>query len=261
MELSCRTQRLRPDENGVNRWETVTTSCEMIPSQTTVILCDVWDNHWNRAAVSRLEPLLKPMNDLCSILRGQGVWIIHAPSDTVSFYDGCPARERMRRRCGGTPRIVRSLPDPPSPLDASDGGNDANAPDALVNRRVWTRQHPAIMIDQQKDGISDDGPEIFGCLRERGINCVLFMGVHTNMCVLNRSFGIKNLVRWGMDAVLIRDLTDPMYNPAMPPYVNHGLALELITGYIEKFWCPTVGSEDLRKAFYADANKTNANLY
>jgi nicotinamidase-related amidase len=254
MKLPYRTQRLQPDENGFNRWESVISFCETIPSQTAVILCDVWDNHWNRAAVMRLEPLLKPMNDLCAALREQGVWIIHAPSDTISFYAGTPARERMRHPCGHALRIVLNLPDPLLPLDASDGGNDANVPDALVNQRVWTRQHPAITIDQQKDGISDDGPEIFACLQARGITRVLLMGVHTNMCILNRSYGIKNLVRWGMNAALIRDLTDPMYNPAMPPYVNHGLALELMTGFIEKFWCPTIGSEDLRKAFCADAN-------
>jgi hypothetical protein len=71
------------------------------------------------------------------------------------------------------------------------------------------------------------------------------MGVHTNMCVINRSFGIKQLVRWGLQAVLIRDLTDAMYNPAMRPYVSHREGTELVIGYIEKFWAPSVESREL----------------
>jgi len=26
---------------------------------------------------------------------------------------------------------------------------------------------------------------------------------------------------WGMDIAMVRDMTDGMYNPAMPPYVSH----------------------------------------
>jgi hypothetical protein len=76
---------------------------------------------------------------------------------------------------------------------------------------------------------------------------MLILGVHTNMCVLHRSFGIKQMVRWGVEPVLIRDLTDTMYNPAMPPYVSHDEGTRLTIEYIEKFWCPTVLSDDLCK--------------
>ena len=71
------------------------------------------------------------------------------------------------------------------------------------------------------------------------------MGVHTNMCVLGRSFGIKQMVRWGMSVALVRDLTDAMYNPAMPPYVSHDEGTRLVVEYVEKFWCPTIASADL----------------
>jgi hypothetical protein len=73
------------------------------------------------------------------------------------------------------------------------------------------------------------------------------MGVHTNMCVLNRSFAIKQMVRWGVNIALVRDLTDTMYNPAMPPYVSHDEGTRLVVEYIEKFWCPSLLSDDLLK--------------
>ena len=87
--------------------------------------------------------------------------------------------------------------------------------------------------------------ELLALYRQRGIDTVLIAGVHTNMCVLHRSFAIKQLVRWAIPVYLIRDLTDCMYNPARAPYVSHEAATELAVRYIEQFWCPSVTSEDL----------------
>ena len=71
------------------------------------------------------------------------------------------------------------------------------------------------------------------------------MGVHTNMCVLGRSFGIRNMTRWGLDCYLVRDLTDTMYNPDMPPKVSHDEGTELVVRHIEEHWCPSLLSADL----------------
>ena len=65
------------------------------------------------------------------------------------------------------------------------------------------------------------------------------------MCVFHRTFAINQMVRWGMDVALIRDLTDAMYNPAMPPYVSHSKGTELVVEFIEKFWCASVESVDI----------------
>jgi hypothetical protein len=71
------------------------------------------------------------------------------------------------------------------------------------------------------------------------------MGVHANMCILNRSFGIRQLTKWGVRCILVRDLTDAMYNPASRPYVSHAAGTELVVEYIEKYWAPSVSSNDL----------------
>ena len=105
-----------------------------------------------------------------------------------------------------------------------------------MNEHLWTRQHPAILIDQDLDVISDEGAQIYKVLREREIPHVVIMGVHTNMCILNRSFGIKQLVRWGVDTMLCRDLTDSMYNPTTSPYVDRDTGTELVLVYIESHW-------------------------
>ena len=54
-------------------------------------------------------------------------------------------------------------------------------------------------------------------MRQRGIENVIVMGVHTNMCVLGRPFAIRQMVYQGQNVVLMRDMTDTMYNPQMRP--------------------------------------------
>ena len=71
------------------------------------------------------------------------------------------------------------------------------------------------------------------------------MGVHTNMCVLGRSFAIRQMTRWGVNCILVRDLTDTMYNPRMKPYVPHEKGTELVISHIERYWCPSILSRDL----------------
>jgi len=69
--------------------------------------------------------------------------------------------------------------------------------------------------------------------------------VHTNMCVLGRPFGLRQMVKNGKNAVLVRDMTDTMYNPRSAPFVTHFRGTELIIEHIEKFVCPTITSDQL----------------
>jgi nicotinamidase-related amidase len=84
--------------------------------------------------------------------------------------------------------------------------------------------------------------------RPRGIDHLLITGVHTNMCILNRTFAIKQMTRWGKKCILVRDLTDAMYDPQDRPYVSHAQGTELVIQHIEKYWSPTVLSADLLRA-------------
>jgi hypothetical protein len=69
------------------------------------------------------------------------------------------------------------------------------------------------------------------------------------MCVLNRAFAIKKMTALGIRCILVRDLTDAMYNPADAPHVTHDAGTQLVIEYIEKFWCPTTTSVELLRAF------------
>ena len=41
----------------------------------------------------------------------------------------------------------------------------------------------------------DSGQEVFNFCEQEGIRNIAIMGVHTNMCILHRSFAIKQMTR------------------------------------------------------------------
>ena len=63
------------------------------------------------------------------------------------------------------------------------------------------------------------------------------------------SQAIKRMTALGIRCILVRDLTDAMYNPEDAPRVSHDAGTQLVIEYIEKYWCPTAISSDLLKAF------------
>lgn len=242
INLKLKSQYLAQDKNGYNVWNQVIKDEEWKADETALILCDVWDKHWSRGADERLFVMLPAMNELIKYLREKGVLIVHAPSDTMEYYSQHPARLRILE-CPvvDIPEVVER-PDYPLPVDASDQGSDTDDKPHIA----WTCQHPMIFIDEERDVISDDGSEIFSFFHHKCIKNVFMMGVHTNMCILHRTFAIKAMVRRGFNPVLVRDLTDSMYNPEKPPYVSHEEGTRLVIEYIEKFWCPTVLSKDIK---------------
>ncbi|GAG50812.1 unnamed protein product, partial [marine sediment metagenome] len=105
----------------------------------------------------------------------------------------------------------------------------------------WRSQVDIIEI-RNKDAISDSGVEAWNLLEQHGIDNVIIMGVHTNMCVLGRPFGLRNMARYGKNVVLMRDMTDTMYNSQMRPFVSHFTGTDLVVEHIEKYVCPTITS-------------------
>ncbi|MBX3010081.1 MAG: isochorismatase family protein [Caldilineaceae bacterium] len=242
LTLHLRQWQLAQDSGGYNEWQLVTQQRTLTGGQVAIIICDMWDKHWSRGAVEREALIIPRMNAALAGARAKGVHVIHAPSETMDFYAEHPARQRILALPPVAPPPDREQANPPLPVDASDGGSDTGEPKSY---KAWSRQHADLVVDTARDLISDNGSEIYSYLQANGIAQVLIMGVHTNMCILNRSFAIKQMVKWGVNIALVRDLTDTMYNPAMPPYVPHAEGTRLVVEYIEKFWCPSLLSADL----------------
>lgn len=181
----------------------------------TLCVCDLWDDHWCRGSARRVEAMAPDVDRVLCAARERGAPIIHAPSDTMAFYAGHPARARAQGVPRRTPPPLR---DPPLPVDASDGGCDSGE---TPWHRAWTRQHPAVRI-ADGDHITEHGAELYSILGAVGAEYLLLLGVHTNMCILDRSFAIRQMTRRGVRCILVRDLTDTMYNPARAAFPRHG---------------------------------------
>src|SRR5688572_2829122 len=251
LNLALRRQTLEhPD--GFATWTPKSTNVSWPAEKTALVLCDVWDRHTCRGAEARLERMLPTMERLVTALREKGALIVHAPSDTMPYYEGTAARKRAQEAPqdglpAKVPESERRVEEPPQPLDQHDAcdtcPDDQHPKHESGMPYPWTREHPAISVDEERDAVSADGHEHLALFRQRGIEHILLMGVHTNMCILRRTFSIKQMVKWEREFVLIRDMTDVMYNPARPPYVSHDEGTRLTVEYIEKFWCPTVTSD------------------
>ena len=223
-------------------------------AQTAIIICDVWDAHTCSLSAQRVAAMAPRINQVVSAARSLGVMIVHAPSDTMKFYDGTPWRERMQRApmaASTTPILARCARDPIEernfPIDDTAGGcDDPISKEETGPPYPWTREHPAIDV-VGFDGVSDNGQEIYNFFKQEGITNVALMGVHTNICILNRSFGMRQMTRLGFQMVLVRDLTDSMYDPRTRPFVSHARGTELVIEHIEAMWCPSVLSDDLTR--------------
>lgn len=251
---------------GSGRYHTLT-ECDITwnARETAIIVCDMWDAHHCLNAVRRANELAPRMNHVLHAARDRGTLIIHAPSGCMEPYANRPGRHLAKSAptannlpgeigqwCTKIPSEERGA----YPVDQREGGED----DDLVEHRQWhaylasigrnpkapwTAQIAALDIDDAKDAISDSGVEIWNLLEQRGIKNVVLLGVHTNMCVLGRPFGLRQLAKNGKNVVLMRDMTDTMYDPTKWPYVSHFTGTDLIVEHIEKFVCPTVTSGDL----------------
>jgi nicotinamidase-related amidase len=222
------------------------------PRETAILICDLWDKHWCASASRRCGELADKMAPLIEAARTRGVRIIHAPSDTIDFYKDSPARQKILAAPAAIPPVpierwcrIDKEHEGELPIDDADGGCDDEP--QCKNYKAWSREHPAIRVADD-DVVSDDGREIYNYLVQQGIKNILYVGVHTNMCVLGRSFGIRQMSREGFQTVLVRDLTDALYNPRARPQVSHGEGTRLVIEHIEKHWCPTTTSAELVRA-------------
>jgi len=226
-------------------------------SETAIVVCDVWSNHRCRASAERIEIIAPKINAVLAAARDHGVAIVHAPSGGVSYYETTPFRKRMKLATYFEPPVpiadvVRAdvAVEPPLPIDDSDGGCDDPEPNALVEFDY--RQHPAIRMVGY-DGVTENGHELYNFCRQEGIKNIVILGIHTNMCVLGRSFGIRQLRSLGFNVVLCRDLTDAAYDPRDYPFVSHARGTELVVEHIETYLCPSIESACLTRVIPGSA--------
>jgi putative membrane-bound dehydrogenase-like protein len=234
----------RSRKDGQLRQSTV----EIDPRGTAIIICDMWDQHWCKGATDRVGEMAPRMNEVVELARKKGMFIIHAPSETMEFYKDTPQRKRaIEAAMAKSPtemgrwRRLDKDKEPPLPIDDSDGGCDDIPKCKGGPPYPWKRQIATITVAPE-DAVSDNGQEVYNLLQQHSRSNVIVMGVHANMCVLGRSFAIRQMVANGKNVLLMRDMTDTMYCSRMRPFTNHFRGTDLVIEHIERYWCSSITS-------------------
>ncbi|MDR2383222.1 MAG: cysteine hydrolase [Prevotellaceae bacterium] len=233
-------------EGGEGAWMAINRIETWKPSETALVICDMWDKHWCDISNARFGELAVALEQVVKDARSKGVKIVHAPSDCMDYYKDYPQRKEAKKYRDAKLAALANGEKLSSeakavwPIDQSDEGCESkdNKP-----HKAWTKQIDVLPIDKE-DLISDSGAELGAYFKKRGIKNVILTGVAANMCIVGRSFGVRAMERMGMNVVLMRDMTDVMYNPAKAPFVDHYSGLDLMLEYIETYICPTIVSTD-----------------
>jgi type 1 glutamine amidotransferase/nicotinamidase-related amidase len=188
------------------------------PSNTAIVVVDMWDKHPCHTYTLRVGNLVPRMNKTLEAARKLGIQIVFAPSDTLKFYVNCLQRNAMLAipQHPVPNRVAFDPPGNPQPIDGCECGPEQ--PCRSRWNRCWTRQHPDLEITEQ-DLIGDcnNGRELLNLCAQRGIDTLIYMGVASNMCVQYRSMGIRNMKSYGLKAIVCADLVQAISANGLGP--------------------------------------------
>src|SRR5260370_454432 len=86
------------DPKGSGNWQAVTVRQDLPISETAILICDMWNNHWCKGAARRVDELAQRMNPVLEQARAAGIQIIHSPSEVTAVYADAPQRPAMLSR-------------------------------------------------------------------------------------------------------------------------------------------------------------------
>jgi nicotinamidase-related amidase len=226
-------------------------TAEVRGTRMAIVVMDMWDRHWCESFTRKAGAMVEPMNRTLNAARQLGITIVFSPSEVTGFYDDMPQREIMKTL--PYHNMPERLFNPPLPPWNKTGGCECG-PDRPCQSKagmVWTRQHEELEI-KGEDFITERTQELYNLCRERGITMLLYMGVASNMCILNRPTGIIEMTERGLKCMLVRDLSEAItgngYNPdsgmAEPGFTPES-GSQAVIEHIEQHIVPTVSANQL----------------
>ena len=220
------------------------THAELDPARVGVVVVDMWNWHWCKTATARVGALVPRMKPVVDEARALGMTIFWCPSDVADNYVGTVPYESAFSASKVPLPALAELNCPPAP----DGGGCACGRERCQGNYGWDGMHPDLVMDD-RDFMPNDLATLYSLCRQRGLTHLIYLGVHTQVCLLGKSIGLRNLSRAGFQCILARDLTDAhaKYDPAA------GVTPETFTAdvvaHFEKHLAPTINFADaLRRA-------------
>lgn len=228
----------------------VTQSEKVDPKKVGVIAVDVWNFHWCKTATMRVDAFVPRLNKALDAARALGMTVMLCPSDVVDNYVGYPQREAVFALPKVTVPNVVDIQCPPAP----DAGGCACGRERCAVNYGWDGMHPALRIGPA-DLMPDTQQEVYAVCRKFGLTHLIYVGFHTQVCLLGKPMGLKAMKSAGLRCILARDMTDahPGYDPArqFTPDLNTAQVVE----HFEKHLAPTISFQsELAKIGQWDAN-------
>lgn len=213
------------------------------PHRVGVIAVDVWNYHWCKTATMRVDAMVPRIDRALDAARGLGMTVMLCPSDVVDNYVGYPQREAVF----ALPRVaVPSLVKVTCPPVPDAGGCACGRERCAVNYG-WDGMHPGLRIGPD-DLMPDTQADVYSICRKYHLTHLIYVGFHTQVCLLGKPMGLKAMKSAGLRCVLARDMTDahPGYDPARE--FTPDLNTEQVIEHFEKHLAPTVHlQEELAK--------------
>jgi nicotinamidase-related amidase len=226
----------------------LTTKESIDPAKTGVVIIDMWNTNDCMTNAQRAAALVPRMNKVLEAARRLGMQIIWAPTDVASQYVGTPQRERAI----ALPRYpLPHITNFSCPFSVATVRPDKCmcGPGIVCHVHYgWDQMDPNLVI-ATGDWIVGDPEELYAIYKQRGLTRLIYMGINTNLCVMNKPEGIAPMTSAGLKCILARDLTDAetLYDPDHAFTPDDGTEKDIAD--IERSGVPTINIvEEMRKA-------------
>ena len=213
------------------------------PRALGIVIVDLWNWHWCKTATQRVGAFVPRMNKALECARTMGIQVIHCPTDGAVSYVGTPPRERAI--------AIPQLPVPERKMrrwPKTRGGDCMCGPGiGCLTNFGWGAMCPLLELDDRDLICVGDG-ELYSTLKHLGLTDLIYMGVHTNCCILAREEGLCSMDARGFNVMLARDVTDGLteYDPSRGYTPDDGTAE--VVAQIEQTFCPSINiAEEFRR--------------
>ena len=213
------------------------------PRRVGIVVIDMWNFHWCKTATERVAALVPRMERCLRGARELGMQVFFCPTDAVDHYVGTPQREAALAVPLMPLPARQNIACPPPP----NGGGCACGRERCRMNFGWDAMHPGLTLGEN-DLMPNSLESLYSLCKQKDITHLIFMGVHTQVCLLGKSVGLRNMKSVGMNCILARDLTDahPDYNPATG-LTPDGLTAATVA-HFERYLCPTINmAEEMTK--------------
>jgi hypothetical protein len=209
------------------------------PHRVGIVVVDMWNWHWCKTSTMRVGALVPRMNRVLEQARALGMQVFLCPTDVADNYVGTPMVESLI-----TTKLVpvphaREVECPAAP----DGGGCTCGKERCQGNYGWDGMHPDLIIGEH-DLMPNDQQMLYSLCQAKGITHLIYMGVHTQVCLLGKSIGLRAMSQTGLSCVLARDLTDAhgRYDPAAG--ITPDKFTAEVVAHFEKYLAPTVNMQE-----------------